>query len=513
MHQYGNVRLYSTAQPLNTTATSRFDGMDRATLLSSIQDLQLKKEILLQELEVVDLDLRAKQAQYSRLVNDDAVAYRLPNELLTRIFTMCTTNAARTWPSSRSCPTLLPSQVIVSHISHRWRQIALATPLLWNTINFNIRRMNHVQGRILSQLEAHIQRSDTCFLDITLDFQIADNLGSYCQLLAKHSQKWRRLSIVTRFEQLDDIREMLCDADVPILEHLSLSLGKPQSGSLSPRKQFSSVTPAILSSVGRLSFLRLAGQALGNLHPPMSSVTTLHLDGWTRHYMTHEQFKIILEGTPSLINLSFNQLCLHHSRDPFLFVQPTTLHHLRCLRIHGSCSPLSRLISLLNMPRLESISLEGIDTFDSHIMPSVRYLNLDDCSFNEQEVGKLIRSFPLLSDLSIDESMPDVFYMLLPEASEDEMSRPWPQLKTITIRDLQSVDVPYFCNMVFNRHSAAEPGSSPLKNILLDRRSRNVLRAKHRLEWLQDKVLVENADIPASWPLGLEYEDVHDLLE
>jgi len=487
--------------------------MDRATLLTSIQELQLKKETLLQELQAIDLYLRARQAQYARLVNDDALVYRIPNELLTGIFTMCTTTAARTPSSRRGCPSPLPSQVIVSHVSHRWREIALATPLLWNTINFNVRPMNHVQGRILSQLEAHIQRSDTCFLNITLDFQIAEKLESYCQLLAKHSRKWRRLSIVTRFEQLDDIREMLCDAEVPILEHLSLSLGKPRSGSLSPRKQFSSVTPAILSSVGPLSFLRLAGQALGNLHPPMSSVTTLHLDGWTRHYMTDEQFGIILEGTPSIINLSFNQLCLHHPRNPFVFVQPTTLHHLRCLRIRGSCSPVSRLISLLNMPRLESISLEGIDTFDSHIMESVRHLNLDDCSFNELEVGKLIRSFPLLSDLSIDESMPDIFYMLLPEASEVDMSRPWPQLKTITIRDLQSVDVPYFCNMVFNRHATAELGSSPLKNIFLDRRSRNVLRAKHRLEWLQDMVLVENADIPACWPLGLEYEDVHDLLE
>lgn len=486
-------------------------------LLSTVEALQLKKEKLLQELEALDLDLRAKKAQYSRLVNEDTLVYRLPNELLTGVFMMCTTNPARTWPTSRSCPSPLPFQVVVSHVSHRWRKIALATPLLWNIINFNIRQMNHVQGRVLSQLEANINRSDTCFLDITLDFQIADKLGPYCQLLAKHSQRWRRMSIITRFEQIDDIREMLREVDVPILEHLSLSLGKPQSGTLSPRKQFNSVTPSILSSVGCLSFLRLAGQALGNLHPPTSLVTTLHLDGWTRHYMTYEQLRIILEGTPSLINLSFNQLCLHHPRDPFLIVQPTTLRHLRCLRIRGPCSPVSRLISLLTMPQLESISLEGVDTFDSHIMQSVRYLDLNNCSFNEQEIGKLIRSLPLLSNLSIDESMPDIFYTLLPEttelsSNEVNMPRPWPQLKTITIRDLQSVDVPYFCNMVFNRQSAEE-GCSPLKNILLDRRSRTVLRSKHRLEWLQHKVLVENANIPASWPPGLKYEDVHDLLE
>lgn len=323
---------------------------------------------------------------------------------------------------------------------------------------------------------------------------------------------------MTTFEETYEIRQMLHRVQVPILEHLSLILGSPQSDSQSPRQQFTSVNPSILASCPPcLSFVRLAGQALGNLHPPTSSVTTLHLDGWTRHYMTHDQFKVVLGGAPLLINLSLNQLCLHHPRDPFAFTEPTTLPSLRALRIRGPCSPVSQLMSLLDMPQLEEITLEGVETFDSPVMRTVRSLLLNDCAFNEQEISKLLDSLPSLSDLSIDESLPDIFYMLLPGTNtipvptdgDTKQVLPWPELQTIAIRDLQSVDVPFFCNMVFARQA----GGSSFRKVLLDRRSRTVLRAKQRLEQLQEKVIVENADIPPSWPMGLQYEDAYDLLE
>jgi hypothetical protein len=75
--------------------------------------------------------------------------------------------------------------------------------------------------------------------------------------------------------------------------------GRATNGFVSPpagRLRYA-VHPALLSSVS----VRLAGQAL---HPPTSSVTTFHLDNWASHYMTHDQFRVILEGAPSLINLS-----------------------------------------------------------------------------------------------------------------------------------------------------------------------------------------------------------------
>ncbi|PPQ77106.1 hypothetical protein CVT25_010801 [Psilocybe cyanescens] len=469
-------------------------------LLDSIRILERRKEGLLREVDNVNLALDIQKAQYARLLNNQAPVYRLPNELLTSIFTTCQQSLRL------SNKPVTPFQVVISHISHRWREIVLSTPLLWNTINFRVRPMNHVQRHILSQLEAHLTRSNTCFLDITLDFHIVDNISAYLNLLAPESTRWRRLAIITRYEQIYDIHTFLRDAHAPLLEHLSLSLGKPQdgTGSLSPRQQYLTVLPTITPSASSLTFVRLAGLALGSLHPPTSSVTTLHLDGWTRHFMTYDQFKSILLAATSLINLSLNQLCIHHPRDPLEILQPVDLPHLRNLRIRGACRPLS----LMNVPQLHSLSLQNVDAFDSDAIPSVRSLSLDSCALDKIEIDHLFRSFPSVRTLSIDDTLPDIYEKLLPD-SNSAIPTPWPQLRTILQYELLNVDVPHFCHMVFSLRRT----NKKLTKVRLDRRSRTVLRAKLRLDWLQGLLQVENCDDQEPWPLGLGYEDAHDLLQ
>lgn len=478
--------------------------MDKDALLESISDLELRKQNLLRELDDVNLELGVQRAQYSRLLNDDSLVYRLPNELLTGILI----NYQRSVRYSK--PGIIPFQVTASHVSHRWRDLVLSTPLLWNTIDFRIRPTNHVQGRILSQLEAYLTRSDACFLDIILDIHIVDDLSSYFNLLAAHSRRWRRLSIATRYEQVDDIQNLLKNIQTTGFEHLSITLGRPQEGSLSPRKPYATISPTIfLAGCPSLTFVRLAGMALGNLHPPLITVTTLHLDGWTRNFMTHDQLKAILEASISLVNLSLNQLHIHHSRDPLEVIHPVKLLNLQCLRLRGPCSPVSRLLSLMDTPKLHSLSLQDIDTFDSDILPSVEWLSIDSCALDDLEVAHLFRSFPSVEFLGIDESLPDIYYMLHPDF-DDHKPHPWPRLRTISLRNLQAIDVPHLCHLVF---SLQQSNKSPLGKVCLDRRSRTVLRAKHRLDWLQDRLKVEHCDVPEPWPLGLGYEDTHDLLE
>ncbi|KAF9565386.1 hypothetical protein CPC08DRAFT_600570, partial [Agrocybe pediades] len=471
----------------------------------TISGLEKRKEALQRELESIDTELQTHKCIYAQILNDEAPIYRLPHELLTDILITCQEHSRL---SSRRVSGSVPFQVAASHVSHRWREIVLGTPLLWNTIDFRVRPTNHVQRRIFSLLEAQLTRSGNCFLDITLDFHVVDGLAPYLTLLGLHSERWRRLSIITRYEQVGDIRVFLQDAKTPVLEHLSLSLGKPQDGSLSPRQRYHDVLPSILPlATERLKFVRLAGLALGNHHPPLTFVTTLHLDGWTRNYMTHDQFQHILLSATSLINLSLNQLCIHFPRDPMDIIRPINLPNLLRLRIRGSCSPISRPLSLMNMPNLQSLFLQCVDTFDSNIVSSsVQTLALEACSFDDAEIGLLLRAFPNVTSLSIDDSVPDIFSMLRPGETESD---PWPRLDTLTVRDLLVVDVPPFCDMVFTLGE----NKRGLEKVLLDRRSRTSLRKRHRLDWLQDIVTVENSDNPEPWPLGLGYEDTHDLLE
>ncbi|CAA7267099.1 unnamed protein product [Cyclocybe aegerita] len=485
----------------------------KEVLQKSISTLENRRDEILRELDNLSLQLHNQKAQYSQLLNEDAPIHKLPNELLTEIFLDCKQISARSRNKSR---VQIPFQVAASHVSRRWREAILATPLLWNTMDFHIRPMNHVQRRVLSQLGAHIKRSDTCFLDISLNFHIVDQLSSYFKLLGAHSRRWRRLSIVTKHEQVEEISELLRHAEAPILQHLSLNIGKPEQGSLSPRKPYSAIAQNILMlGAPSLSFLRLAGFALGNSHPPTCFVTTLHLDGWTRHYMVHDQFRTILENTPLLVNLSLNQLTVHHPRDPLEVLQTVNLANLRSLRIHGPCPSLFRLIPMMRMPQLHTFSLHRIDIFDSPILPSVQTVCLESCAFDEPEIENLIRAFPSVSYLSIDEAMPDIFFMLLPNSPETEPEPdparpcPWPHLLTLAIQDLQPVDVTPLCHLVYTRRN----GPAALKKIHLDRRSRTVLQTKDRLDWLQDQLEVDRNYVPDPWPAGLGYEDVHDLLE
>ncbi|KAF8899899.1 hypothetical protein CPB84DRAFT_1680867 [Gymnopilus junonius] len=475
--------------------------MDRKTaLLLSLDALKDKKEALLRDLSAVDAELEATQAQFSRLLNEDTFIYRLPDELISGIFLACQQMARLSRKAN------IPLQVVASHVSHRWREIILSTPLLWNTVDLRIRPTNHIRGRVLSQLDAHLTRSlDTCLLNITLDISIPDDISEYLKLLVDHSDRWRRLSILARYEKVGDIQAVLSYAQAPALEHLSLNIGKPGFLEGSPRRPYQNVYPNILPSSGTtLTFVRLAGLALGHSHPPTHSVTTLHLDGWTRHFMTHEQLKAVLEAAIALENLSLNQLYIRPPRDPLEILQPVNLPNLGRLRVRGFYWPVS--LSLMEMPGLHSLSLHDVETFDLRVLPSVQSLSLEACAFSDAELRSLFQATPSITTLSIDDSIPEIYSMMLPGAA---LSKPWPHLETISLRNLQSRDVGHFCNMVFN----VGESHKNLARVYLDRRSRTVLRTKHRLDWLQDRLKVENFDIPEAWPPGLGYEDTHDLLD
>ncbi|KIK10165.1 hypothetical protein K443DRAFT_670792 [Laccaria amethystina LaAM-08-1] len=483
--------------------------MNRDEILISIEEalaaLESKRTHLLQEVNAVERELAEQKSRHASIVNENTPIYKLPNELLVIILTTShqLTSRAR-----------YPFTVLASHVSSRWRQVVLATPFLWNDIDLDVRPLGHTRGRTLQRLSAHLTRSDPCHLDISLSFGLTEEVAPYLELISAHSKRWRRLSIVARSERVNDINMFLRPATTPALEHLSLHIGTPQDGLLSPRVAYRHVCPQImLAGAPSLSFVRLAGLALGNMHPPSNVISTLHLDGWTRHYMTHDQFKTIFEGLPSLVNLSMNQLCIHHPRDPLAITAPIRLPLLRSLRIRGPCAPPHRLLGLLRLPALESLSLLNMETFDSDTIPTLQILSLDSCAFGETEILNLFAAFPAVVYLGFDESVQDIYEMLCPMSDDLDTLIPWPSLQSLAVRALQTIDVDPLCAMISKR---AESGK-PLATLSLDRRSRHVLKSnakhQHRMKWLEEKLRVDKAVSEEVWPAGLEYDDPHDFLE
>lgn len=148
--------------------------------------------------------------------------------------------------------------------------------------------------------------------------------------------------------------------------------------------------------------------------------------------------------------------------------------------------------------------LQEIDNFGSVPLPTLRYLTLDRCILTEQEIGNIVRAFPAIEDLDIDQSVPDIYAMLGTGTSGE--CPPWPQLQTLSLRELEPSDALLVCYMITSRATAGKG----LMKVRLDKRSRNVLRAKDRLDWMRGVVEVENCDYLDPWPLDLEVYDPYD---
>ena len=182
--------------------------------------------------------------------------------------------------------------------------------MLWNTISFHIRPAKNAFERILFLFDAHLLRSAKCFLDIDLHFYDTQvDLAPYLSRLAVHASRWRRLSIAAYFPQphMDALKELLCTADARVLEHLSLTLG-PSEIERRPRpsvKAYTSMDGTIFTpGAPALTLVRLGGYAIGQMHPPLHLITTLHLDNWTRHYITPNEVARVLASVPHIVNLS-----------------------------------------------------------------------------------------------------------------------------------------------------------------------------------------------------------------
>ncbi len=352
-------------------------------------------------------------------MNEDAPIYRLPDEVLSSIFLLVQRNYT-TYPRHHFQRGVSLLHVKAAHVSHRWRSIVLATPLLWNTISFHIRPAQSSSQRILSLFDAHLLHSARCVLDIDLNFDVIEtDLTPYISRLAVHASRWRRLSIAMAKPKphMDVLKALFLAVNAPALELLSLSLGDPfdEERARSPRRPYPSLDGTIFPrGAPALKFARLAGHAFGQMHPPLQSITTLHLDGWTRNYITPDQLTHVLAGVPRLVNLSLNQFSINHPRDPTVFPQAVTLPHLRELRLRELLSSPGRFCALIDAPHLHGLTLSQIDPFEFEPMPSVRHVTIDGCGFYASDVTKVARGTPNVVAFTGEGTLSEMFKGLLP---------------------------------------------------------------------------------------------------
>ncbi|KAJ7604835.1 hypothetical protein DFH06DRAFT_1068165 [Mycena polygramma] len=145
----------------------------------------------------------------------DAIVYpvlSLPPEITSLVFTYCL-------PESTSLPQPSPlkAPLLLAQICRQWRDIAIATPELWQSIGL-------IDTRSVGVFETWLARSGNHPLDLSLHCVDPDRAGSLIDVCIPHAHRWRDvglalpIGLLTRLENLPPM---------PVLRRISLSLAGP----------------------------------------------------------------------------------------------------------------------------------------------------------------------------------------------------------------------------------------------------------------------------------------------
>jgi hypothetical protein len=189
--------------------------------------------------------------------------------------------------------------------------------------------------------------------------------------------------------------------------------------------------------------------------------------------------------------------------------------YLRSLRIRGNATRVHHFLSLIMPDRLHFLSLHGVESFIfTNVLSSLRSLALESCRFSDIELGDILRAFPAISSLTIDDSVPGVYNVLgvrdvVPPGWSGTLPLkdvPLPDLKTLSIRRLHPFLIMTLGCLVHDRRCV----KSPITWMRLDAQSEETFRGANVLSELTAIVDVERCEKLDPWPAGLGYYEPND---
>lgn len=464
-------------------------------LSRQIRSLEEKKTQLLCGITEIDDAICRAQAKQGRIQNQRAPIHTLPTELITNIFMTCKElSAAKPFA-------LAPFEVIATHVSSAWREVVIGSPLFWTVISVEIqsssihlRRTGADVPRTLGRLAVYLMRSGPCALDVLLKVIGDTEAAPIIELVSQHTNRLRRLSVSgPRNRSLGDaILNYFGSKSAPLLEYVSLNVNS--SGE--------SLSQPFMGGAESLKF----AQVFFSLHPPLTSCTTLHISGAGLD-IVYTEFRELLNSASNLIHLSLSDILVEPpslSEVSEQTVAPIAALNLQSLRFWRA-PIINPVVSSMSMPRLEFVILGDLETFGPMVFPAVHTLRLVALFIEREDMMNILRAFPALTTLQIDNSVPEILAMLTTSTLAKELEPWWPKLHTLSLVDLEPVDIPLLCSFVANRKATG----SPFSRVCLDKRSRTVLRAKNLMDWLQEMVQVGRIE-DMVWPKDAGFDNDHD---
>ncbi|KAJ7641211.1 hypothetical protein FB45DRAFT_1124778 [Roridomyces roridus] len=243
----------------------------------------------------------------------------LPNEITSEIFLHCLPRYPDCLP--------LDEPTSLTHICHKWRAIALATPKLWRGLAID--EANNRGGVVQTWLD----RSGSCPLSISLEC-VTPTAGSLSETLIAmllYRERWQHVQLQLRAEEV-----ALIEGPMPLLESLCLTIDKWY------------YTHPVTSAAGfpRLRSVTLDDADHGNWLP-LSQLTTLTLND-----VHQTNYLPLLRDAVNLVHLYLIQCTrLGSTSNDITLVRLETLVMLDCLG--------EQTLDLLTLPALRGLQWSG----------------------------------------------------------------------------------------------------------------------------------------------------------
>jgi len=476
--------------------------LNAAKVVAALQDEETKLSCRYQEVKQA---LAQARTTHARIHNEQAAVSKLPNEILAEIFHLCQDRWAEM--CSRGFGRK-PFEIVASQVISIWREVVLSTQLFWSTINLAVCPQSRWWGRELQRLETYLTRSGRHCLDIFMRVVDSGSFSEFLYPIAAHSFRWRRISFILTHEQhMNDVYRSFYLVEAPTLEHLSLVRVPSSVG----HRHGTIFEPILTFGTSSLSFVRMSFTGILNVVPPLADVTTLHLDSPTTDMLSPARLQTLLHMAPRLVNLSLTGLRFVQSSGD----APIPMPYLRSLRIRNNSTPYHLLLSIITPDHLQSLSLHGVNTFRSAtVLSTLQSLTLESCRLPDIEIGDILRAFPAISSLTIDDSVPGIYKLLgvmhlVPPGWSGTLPLQGvllPDLKTLSIRRLHPFLIMTLGYLVYDRRCI----HTPFSLVRLDAQSEETLRAADVLSELCAIVDIERCEQLEPWPAGLGYHEPND---
>ncbi|KAF9496537.1 hypothetical protein BDN71DRAFT_1415385 [Pleurotus eryngii] len=435
----------------------------------------------------------------------------IPDDVLSYMFSIGQDHVTMSSLKEQDDTRSFPFELLVSHVNHRWRCVAINSPSLW-------RRVDVVPEKTEEETQTYLERSKTYPTDIRVDGWPWERPMplAFVDSLAHNTQYWRQAVINV---SLDYPYHLLLGhlENYPMalahLEHISLCVAAIKHLSDDPTLE-PELTQIMRAGAPRLKFVRLRGIAPHFFRPPMAAVVTLHIELTRAIPLSYNTLEAILTASPSLANFSLYGDVIHFPDWPPPGSELIHLPGLKSLRLRGPQSWLyPNFLLRITAPALYSLYLKAVQETDLEpfwasstpcTFPSLRALTFCGFDFSYLSYYKAYTAFPHISRFTLLNTSFDIpiIVTLLGHRSPD--ARIWPQLRELSIPYDISDD-----QQLYDMVALRAETRTPLAKLCIG--TIRPLSTLVGMVAVQRYVEVETFDEPEKWPEGMEYNDEDDV--